>query len=239
MAACGQCEAPSESGVWNGNPRFSLAKKPNDRYFAYFEIAYKIYFNMINEILALSTMCAPYMAPTAIQQILKVESTANIYAIGINGKNKLPRQPADIDEAIATFQYLHEKNIAFGAGAMQIDSQHHKRLGWTENPAKAFDVCQNLAIGHNIFVECYNRAVKIGYKESISNNQVIPNSDLNSAYPRALSCYNTGGFNNGITNGYVQKALNGQFIQPSSLIGHKATPAQTILRKQKRFSSII
>lgn len=194
---------------------------------------------MINEILALSAICAPYMAPTAVQQILKVESTANIYAIGINGKNKLPRQPNDLEEAIATFQYLHEKNIAFGAGAMQIDSQHHKRLGWTEKPEKAFDVCQNLGTGHNIFIECYNRAVKTGYKESVSNNQVIPNNDLNSAYARALSCYNTGGFINGISNGYVQKALEGQYTRPSSLIGHKATITQTSTRKSKRFSSII
>jgi type IV secretion system protein VirB1 len=162
---------------------------------------------MLNEIIALSALCAPYISTEAIGQIANTESAFNIHAIGINGSNKLPRQPKNIDEAIATFNYLNEKKIAFGAGLMQIDSQHFKRLGWEKEPEKAFDVCTNLSVGHNIFVECYNRAAKKGYELTLTNNQIQVSHNPNSAYTRALSCYNTGGLNYGFQNGYVQKAL--------------------------------
>ncbi len=162
---------------------------------------------MINEILSLALTCAPYISPEALTQIIRVESAGNIYAIGINGRNKLPRQPKNKEEAYATFEYLHAQRIAFGAGIMQIDSQHHRRLGWGANPEKAFNVCENLTTGHNIFTDCYNRAVLKGFSQSLENNIIVPSNSSNSAYTRALSCYNTGGFNYGFQNGYVNKAI--------------------------------
>src|SRR5699024_1664981 len=61
-------------------------------------------------------------------------------------------------------------------------------------PTTVFDPCTNLKAAQTVLSECYGRALK-------------RYSDPQQAVRAALSCYNTGNFDRGFSNGYVGKVL--------------------------------
>jgi type IV secretion system protein VirB1 len=123
------------------------------------------------------------VAPQVMQHIVRVESGANPFAIGVvNGQ--LVRQPRNIDEALATVQMLDSKGYNFSVGIAQVNRANLGRYG-LDSYQKAFDACANLAAGAHILADCYASA--------------------RGDWGKAFSCYYSGNFVAGFRDGYVQK----------------------------------
>jgi type IV secretion system protein VirB1 len=143
---------------------------------------------IINE---LAKQCAPTVAPQTIQALVTKESAHNPFAIGINsGKWKLERQPKNLGEAVATAKELIEMGINIDVGLGQINVRNLKWIGYSIT--QIFEPCNNLRAAEKVLRDCFDRAVKVS-----SNSQI--------ALMKSLSCYNTGNFENGFRNGYVEK----------------------------------
>lgn len=144
------------------------------------------------QILSVFLACAPNVAPSTLHSIMSTESAGNEFAIGVNGDERLARQPANQAEAIAWARWLLANGRSFGAGLMQVDTQNWKRFGLT--PETVFDPCTNVRVGGYILTANYSRAMKV-YGPG------------NKALLAAISAYNTGDFERGYSNGYVRKVL--------------------------------
>lgn len=141
----------------------------------------------------LAAQCAPGVHIKTLSSIVRHESRANPYAIGVNAKGaRLPRQPASKEEAIATASWLKENGYNFDSGYGQVNSANMKWLGMSV--ADLFDPCKNLAGAARVITDCYKRA-KPRY------------ADEQTALYAALSCYNTGNEKDGLSNGYVGHVL--------------------------------
>lgn len=147
---------------------------------------------MLAEIALLAATCAPDIHPITLSAIVKHESAYNQYAIGINRGTRLSSQPTNRAKAIETVRDLIRRGIDFDAGLGQINVRNWKWLGLT--PETVFDPCTNLKAAQAVLRDCYVRAT----------DQYAPGQP---ALMAALSCYNTGNFRNGFTNGYVNKVL--------------------------------
>jgi len=148
---------------------------------------------MLLEFSALAAVCAPDIHPVTLQALVRHESRANPYAIGMRHRTlRLARQPANLQEAITTAQDLERRGIRFDAGLGQINIRHWPRLHLTA--AQVFDPCTNLRATQTLLSDCYARALK-RYPAG------------QAALHAALSCYNTGNFSSGFSNGYVAKVL--------------------------------
>lgn len=148
---------------------------------------------MIAELAALALACAPNIHPITLHALISHESRAHQYAIGVNRKGKhLRQQPRTLTEATAAAQGLIDQGIDFDAGLGQINVRN---WAWLNLDTKTvFDPCRNLAAAQKVLAECYTR--------SLSRHKA-PQQALRAA----LSCYNTGNFTRGFTNGYVGKIL--------------------------------
>lgn len=130
------------------------------------------------------TMCPNLAVPAEVMHhVVQVESGANPFAIGVVG-GQLVRQPASLDEALATVRMLDAKGYDYSLGMAQVNRRNLGRYG-LDSYAKAFDACANLAAGAQILAECYGR----------SGND----------WGKAFSCYYSGNFVTGYRDGYVQK----------------------------------
>lgn len=147
----------------------------------------------ILEFAAIAAMCAPGVHTTTLEAIVTHESRANIYAIGVNGDYKLPKQPSNFEEAVSTAKWLHSEGYNFDAGLAQINIKNFEWLGLSIEDS--FDSCKNLAAAEKVLTTCYERAVK-EFEEG------------QPALQAALSCYNTGNFEKGFANGYVYKVAS-------------------------------
>lgn len=158
---------------------------------------------MIVELAALALSCAPDIHPVTLQALVGHESRAQQYAIGVNRKGRhLPRQPQTLAEATAAAQGLIDQGIDFDAGLGQINVRN---WAWLKlDSTTVFDPCRNLAAAQTVLADCYARALP-GHK------------DPQQALRAALSCYNTGNFSRGFSNGYVGKVLTQARIQVPAL----------------------
>lgn len=130
------------------------------------------------------TMCPNLAVPAEVMHhVVQVESGANPFAIGIVD-GQLMRQPASLDEALATVRMLDAKGYDYSLGVAQVNRRNLGRYG-LDTYAKAFDACANVAAGAQILAECYGR----------SGND----------WGKAFSCYYSGNFVTGYRDGYVQK----------------------------------
>ncbi|NYT43439.1 lytic transglycosylase domain-containing protein [Alcaligenaceae bacterium] len=148
---------------------------------------------MIAELAALALTCAPNIHPITLHALIRHESRVQQYAIGINRKGRhLRQQPKTLAEATAAADRLIDQGIDFDAGLGQINVRN---WAWLDLDSKTvFDPCRNLAAAQTVLAECYARALP---------RQTDPQHALRAA----LSCYNTGNFERGFTNGYVGKVL--------------------------------
>ena len=154
------------------------------------------------EFAMLAAMCAPNVDASTLQTVVRHESRANIYAIGVNGGYKLPRQPANREEAIATAEWLKENGYDFDAGLGQVNIRNVPKLGMSI--PDLFEPCENLKAAAAILTDCYSRAVPRYGKGQ-------------PALLAALSCYNTGNFERGFSNGYVSKVVANVGIEVPAL----------------------
>jgi len=148
---------------------------------------------MIAELTALALTCAPNIHPITLHALIRHESRVQQYAIGVNRKGRhLRQQPKTLAEATAAADRLIDQGIDFDAGLGQINVRNWARLNLDSKTV--FDPCRNLAAAQTVLAECYARALP---------RQTDPQHALRAA----LSCYNTGNFKRGFTNGYVGKVL--------------------------------
>ncbi|NYT24510.1 transglycosylase SLT domain-containing protein [Alcaligenaceae bacterium] len=159
---------------------------------------------MLTELAALAVACAPDIHPVTLHAVVKHESRAQQYAIGVNRKgHQLKRQPRSLEEATAAAQRLIDQGIDFDAGLGQINVRN---WAWLKLDATTvFDPCRNLTAAQTVLAECYTRALPT-------------HNDPQQALRAALSCYNTGNFRRGFTNGYVGKVLTQAGIKVPALV---------------------
>lgn len=147
---------------------------------------------MIAELAALALACAPNIHPITLHALISHESHARQYAIGVNRKGKHLQQPRTLEEATEAAQSLIDQGIDFDAGLGQINVRN---WAWLNLDTKTvFNPCRNLAAAQTVLAECYARSLP-------------RHRDPQQALRAALSCYNTGNFTRGFTNGYVGKIL--------------------------------
>lgn len=148
---------------------------------------------MLAELAALALACAPNIHPVTLDALIRHESGARQYAIGVNRKGKaLPQQPHDLEAASQAAEKLIAEGIDFDAGLGQINVRNWDWLGLSSTTV--FDPCRNLAAAQTVLSDCYARALH-------------HHLDQQQALRAALSCYNTGNFRRGFANGYVGKVL--------------------------------
>ena len=144
---------------------------------------------MVVDFDALAQRCAPSVAIETIAAVVTHESLNNVYAIGINGGARISRQPVNQTEAVETAKKLLGMGLSIDLGLAQINSANLNRLGLTVE--QVFEPCANLRAAETVLRACYDTAAR----------QRGPGQE---ALKAALSCYNTGNYSAGITNGYVQ-----------------------------------
>lgn len=144
------------------------------------------------ELAALIQQCAPSVAPTTIRAIIRTESNFNPLALNVNGNVRLASQPTSALQAISWSQWLIDRGYSVDMGLMQINSSNLSRLKLT--PAQMFDPCTNIAAGARILTESYHRAAQ-------------KHGEGTQALLMAISSYNTGSFERGFRNGYVDKVM--------------------------------
>ena len=108
-------------------------------------------------LLALLLACAPQVHTETAQALIRVESAANPWAIGVVG-GRLDRQPRHQAEALATANALQAAGWNFSVGLGQINVGNFERLGL--NLASAFEPCTNLQAMQTVLVECFDRATE-------------------------------------------------------------------------------
>ncbi|MGR7950116.1 lytic transglycosylase domain-containing protein [Alcaligenes sp. RM2] len=147
---------------------------------------------MLAELTLLAATCAPNIHETTLSALVRHESKAQVYAIGINKGKRLAEQPTDYEQAAQIANDLIDRGIDFDAGLGQINVRNWSWLGLTTETV--FDPCTNLQAAQKVLSDCYQRALR-------------QTADEQRALRSALSCYNTGNFERGFSNGYVGKVL--------------------------------
>lgn len=123
--------------------------------------------------LALSLRCAASIHPDTAQEIARVESGFNPYAIGVVGQQK-GIFPKDINDALSHVKILKAQGKNYSVGLMQINQSNFNKYNVTEE--QLFNPCTNLSVFEKIITDCYQRG---------------------GTLIRALSCYYSGNFETG------------------------------------------
>lgn len=166
------------------------------------------------EFALVAALCAPDVHVSTLSAIVMHESRGAVYAIGVNGGVRLPRQPQTLAEAVQTAEWLRAEGYDFDAGLGQINVRNLDWLGMSI--PDLFNPCKNLRGAAQVLRECYSRAVnRFGTGQP--------------ALHAALSCYNTGDFQRGPANGYVQNVAARLHVTVPALQAESVatgTPAQ-------------
>lgn len=155
--------------------------------------------------------CAPGVHPTTMAAIVRAESSFNPLAIGVNGSKPPPiRSKASTkQEAVKQAKDLLAQGYNIDLGLGQINSANLGWLGLTVE--QAFEPCTNIRAAARVLTENYQRALK-----QYDNQQ--------EALRAALSAYNTGNFQNGLTNGYVARVVASAAHVVPAIGGEVAAP---------------
>jgi hypothetical protein len=149
--------------------------------------------------------CVPSAPFDTLRAIVRAESGGNPNAIQLDypqsvlhhwnlpsGSLHFLRQPRNAAEALSWANYLASKGTSVDLGLMQVSTVEAKRRNI---PAAALlDPCTNLKVGWSIFRDDYRiSAQKYGHSQK--------------ALWHALSRYNTGSDQRGISNGYLSHIM--------------------------------
>lgn len=143
---------------------------------------------MLIDFPALAQQCAPTVAIETISAVVSHESRTNPFAIGINGGARITRQPVNLQEAVETATKLLGMGLSIDLGLAQINSANLNRLGLTVE--QVFEPCSNLRAAETVLRGCYDPVAR-------------QHGHGQRALQAALSCYNTGSYLRGFSNGYV------------------------------------
>ncbi|MFC6523146.1 lytic transglycosylase domain-containing protein [Undibacterium arcticum] len=161
---------------------------------------------------ALMQRCAPQVHPKTLSAIVHTESRGRAFVISDDGPMGLPwaerklmlrsYDPSTKDEAANLVESLTAQGHMVGIGLTQLSSRHLKRFGISVQTA--LEPCDNLRMGAQVLTEFYAEALK-KYKNP------------EQALLAAISAYNTGNFENGFGNGYVQKVVDASLYRVPEL----------------------
>lgn len=147
---------------------------------------------------ALLRRCAPNVSPETAKAALLTESRGHLYAVADAGPVHLPWRErkamvrshflADKASAVRLAQQLLDRGHTVSLGPGQINDRNLPKLGLTLD--EVFDPCVNFSAMDRVLSEAYARAVK----------RYGPGQ---RALRAALSIYNSGDFERGDRDGYV------------------------------------
>lgn len=144
---------------------------------------------VLTTLLALLPICAPAIDDSTALRLIQAESAGNQFAININGPYKLSRPPRDYGEFEKVVRELDAAGFNFDFGFAQANNRELKRRGYSIEDH--IDPCGNLKFMQEVLVGCFKNAPA--------------NKNVQQQIASALSCYNTGRYGPGFTNGYVHR----------------------------------
>jgi type IV secretion system protein VirB1 len=158
--------------------------------------------------------CAPTVAASTMSSIVQVESSGNVFAVADAGPVNLPWSvrknmvrsffPGSRQEAVDLVQSLLKKGHTVSLGLSQINDRNLKRLGLSVE--QVFDPCTNLSAGGQILTDFYRKASQqFGAGER--------------ALQAAISAYNSGDWERGVSNGYVNEVYRAAGVVPALKVG--------------------
>jgi type IV secretion system protein VirB1 len=163
-----------------------------------------------DKMLALMAECAPTVHWSTMSAIVKVESAGKAFALADAGPLNVPYAqrkymvhsyfPSSLDEASQLARALIADGHTVSLGLSQVNDRNLDHYGLTIE--QAFDPCTNLATGAKILTDFYKRA----------SNQY---GEGKEALQAAISAYNSGSFERGISNGYVGQVYAAAGIVPA------------------------
>ena len=151
-------------------------------------------------IFALASQCAPTVAPETVLAIVQTESSAEPFALNVNGGRQPARQGNAADAAATARSYV-AAGYSVDLGLGQINSRNMRWLGLTWETV--FDPCSNVAALGRVLTTNYNA--------------VSASRDPQSALRVALSMYNTGSQTRGFRNGYVAKVVGNAGVADAAM----------------------
>ncbi|WP_434716402.1 lytic transglycosylase domain-containing protein [Paraburkholderia sp. A3RO-2L] len=151
-----------------------------------------------DKMLSLLAQCAPNVHWSTMSAIVKVESSGKAYALADAGPLDVPYSerknmvhsyfPGSLDEAAQLARNLIANGHTVSLGLAQVNDRNLDRYGLTVE--QVLDPCTNLATGAKILTSFYRKAAK-----QYGAGQ--------HALEAAISAYNSGSFERGVSNGYV------------------------------------
>jgi type IV secretion system protein VirB1 len=138
----------------------------------------------------LALECAPNVAASTMEAIIRVESGGDPLAVNVNRVKVQPVMPKTASEVATLAKEWIARGFSVDLGLAQINSANLPALGLTVE--QVLDPCTNLRAGATILADGYERAVKL-------------HGPGQRALQGALSEYNTGNAQRGFQNRYVQK----------------------------------
>lgn len=163
-----------------------------------------------DKMLALMAECAPSVHWSTMSAIVKVESSGKAFALADAGPLDVPYAqrknmvhsyfPSSLEEASQLARALIADGHTVSLGLSQVNDRNLDHYGLTIE--QALDPCTNLATGAKILSDFYKRASK-QYGEG------------KEALQAAISAYNSGSFERGISNGYVGQVYAAAGIVPA------------------------
>ena len=157
------------------------------------------------DITRLQSSCLPTAPLSTLRAVIQVESRGNPNAMQIDfpkgllkrwrlpeGTLRLKRQPTNEREALDWLAYFQSYDIFVDLGLMQVSTAEAKRRGIS--PESLLEPCTNLRVGWQILEDAYQ----------IEKKTYGPGQE---ALQHAISRYNTGDPQQGITNGYLARVF--------------------------------
>lgn len=109
-------------------------------------------------------LCAASVHPDTINDIARVESGFNPYAVaeiipererGSYGKSVISHMPKSKEEALTVIREIENRKRRYSVGLMQITSSNFSF--YSTSAEKLLDSCENLSVFEKIIVDCYKR----------------------------------------------------------------------------------
>lgn len=163
-----------------------------------------------DRMLSLLAQCAPDVHWSTMSAIVKVESSGKAYALADAGPLDVPYSqrknmvrsyfPGSLDQAAQLARNLIADGHTVSLGLAQVNDRNLARYGLTIE--QVLDPCTNLATGAKILTSFYKKASK-----QFGEGQHALNA--------AISAYNSGSFERGVSNGYVGQVYAAAGIVPA------------------------
>jgi len=162
------------------------------------------------DLFSLAHQCAPTVSADVLVAIMRTESHFDPLALHLNARVRLRSPPETAQQAAKWSDWLIHRGYSVDLGLMQINSRNLAMLKMST--LDAFDPCKNIRAGAQILVANYHLAART---YGLDARTLL----------RALSAYNTGNFESGFRNGYVDKIVTNASAGDSARLRNLACPS--------------